>query len=236
MISKTRMLSLVRGCRWREVRAALAENSGLVGFRDKKGRNWLHLCCGVNIRKRRVKAADSIRTVEILLKAGLDIDHAAFREGKWKATPLWYSIAFGRNRALSEYLLERGSNPNHCLWAAAYNNDAGAIRLLIHYGAEDPSTAEASPFLAAIQWNRFAAAIELLKLGADINFQDSKKQMTALHYVLQKGSDKKYVRMLIRYGARGDLKNGSGVTAAEIMMRKRDPDFRDMAARLLAAS
>ena len=232
MISKTRMLSLVQEFTWRDVKGAIGENPELIGFRDKKGRNWLHLCCGVNIKKRKVKVADSIRTAEILLKAGLDINEGAFSEGKWKATPLWYSIAFGENLALSECLLKHGSDPNHCLWAAANNDDADAIRLLIHYGAEDPSNEEMSPFLAAIQWNRFAAAEEFLKLGADVNFQDSTK-MTALHYLLKKGSDKKYVRMLIKYGARGDLKNGSGVTAAEIMMRKRDPGFREMAAQLL---
>jgi hypothetical protein len=32
------------------------------------------------------------------------------------------------------------------------------------------------------------------------------------------------------FGCRGDLKNGDGVTAAEIMMRKGDPEFREMAA------
>ena len=229
------MLSLVQEFRWRDVKEAIGENPGLIGFRDQKGRNWLHLCCGVNIKKRRVEAADSIKTAEILLKAGLDINQEAFSEGEWKATPLWYSIAFGENLALSEYLLKRGSDPNHCLWAAANRNDADAIRLLVHYGAEDPSTEDSSPFLAAIQWNQFVAAEEFLKLGAEVDFQDSKK-MTALHYLLKKGSDKKYVRMLIKYGARGDLKNGSGVTAAEIMMRKKDPEFREMASQLPARS
>jgi hypothetical protein len=179
-----------------------------------------------------VKAADSIRTAEILLQAGIDINQEAFSEGEWKATPLWYSIAFGKNLALAKYLLNRGSDPNHCLWAAAYNDDAEAIRLLIRHGAKDPSTKEASVFLAAIYWNRFAAAEELLKHGADVNFQDAKK-MTALHCVLKKGSDKKHIRMLLKYGARGDLKNGNGVSAAEIMMRKRDPEFRKMAAQVL---
>ena len=235
MISKTRMLSLVQEFRWRDVKEAIDENPGLIGFRDKKGRNGLHLCCGVNIKKRRLKAADSIKTAEVLMEAGLDINEGAFSEGEWKATPLWYSIAFGENLALSEYLLKHGSDPNHCLWAAANRNDPEAIRLLIHYGAEDPSTKESSPFLAAIQWNQFAAAEEFLKLGADVDFQDSNK-MTALHYLLKKGSDKKYIRMLIKYGARGDLKNGEGVTAAEIMTRKRDPEFRKMAAQLQSGS
>lgn len=235
MVSRTRMLSFVQGFKWKDVRAALRDNPGTIGLRDKDGKNWLHLCCSVNIRKRMGKAADSIRTAEALLEAGLDINEPAFTEGTWKATALWHSIALGENLALSEYLLKHGSDPNHCLWAAVNRDNPCAIWLLIQNGAADPTTEEASPLLAAIQWNRFAAAEELLKLGADANFQNSEK-MTALHYLLKKGSDKKYVRMLINYGARGDLKNESGVTATEIMMRKRDPEFHDMAENLLARS
>jgi ankyrin repeat protein len=119
------------------------------------------------------------------------------------------------------------------MWAAGYNNDAPAIRLLVANGAAINASAEdATPFLFAIQWSRFTAAEELLKLGADVNAQNSKR-MTALHYLLKKGSDKKYIKMLMRYGARGDLKDGQGRTAAEIMSRKKDPEFRKMATQLL---
>ena len=235
MVSKTRMLSLVQDFKWKAVKLALGENPELLGFRDKKGRNWLHLCCSVNILTRRAKTADTIRTAETLLNAGLDINEPAATEGTWQATALWYSIAFGENLALFRYLLKRGSDPNHCLWAAVNRDNAPAIRLLIENGAKDPTSAESSPLLAAIQWGKFAAAEELLRLGADPNFQD-RKRMTPLHYLLKKGSDKKYVRMLIRYGARGDLKNESGATAFDIMMRKRDSEFRSMAAQLSTGS
>jgi uncharacterized protein len=235
LVSKTRMLTLVQELKWKDVKAAIRGNPGLLGFRDKKGRNWLHVCCSVNITKRRRTAADSIRTAEVLLDAGVGINEPATTEGTWEATALWYSIAFGENLALAEYLLKRGADPNHCLWAAVNRDNAAAIRLLIQNGAADPTTEEASPLLAAIHWNKFAAAEELLKLGADANFQDSRK-MTALHYLLKNGGEIKYVRMLINYGARWDLKNESGVTAAEVMMRKRDPDFRRMAKHLLARS
>jgi hypothetical protein len=40
-----------------------------------------------------------------------------------KATPLWHAIAFGRNLPLAKFLLSRGSDPHHCLFAAAYNGD-----------------------------------------------------------------------------------------------------------------
>jgi hypothetical protein len=37
---------------------------------------------------------------------------------------------------------------------------------------------------------------------------------------------------LLRYGARGDLKSKNGDTAAEIMSRKRDPEFKTMTKEL----
>jgi uncharacterized protein len=59
--------------------------------------------------------------------------------------------------------------------------------------------------------------------------------MTALHCMLAKDSDLKHFRMIVRHGARGDIPNDKGVTAAEIMSRKRDPAFRTMGARLARA-
>ena len=231
MVSKTRMLDWVKGFEWKAVRDGLDESSELIGFRDDKGRNWLHLCCGVNVAKTRQQPADSIRTADVLLDAGLDINEEAFTEGTFKATPLWYSIGRGENLALAKFLLERGSNPNHCLWAAAFNSDLEAIRLLVRGGAKiDPAGTE-TPFMFAVRWSHFDAAEELLKHGADVNHHDEKK-MTALHYMLKKGSDAKHIAMLIAHGARGDIKNKDGVTAAEIMMKKKDPATRAMAAQL----
>jgi ankyrin repeat protein len=226
------MLPLVKDLKWKEVAQGLAENPALLDFRDERGRNWLHLACGVRIKERGLRPLNSIKTAEVLLNAGLDINQEAFQEPDFKATPLWYAIGYGQNLKLAEFLLARGSVPHYCMWAAAYNNDAPAIRLLVANGAAIDAIAEdATPFLFAIQWSRFAGAEQLLQLGADVNVQNSKK-MTALHYLLKKGCDKKYVRMLIQYGARGDLRNASGATAAEIMSRKKDPDFRKMSEQL----
>ncbi len=224
MISKTRMLFLVQNLRWKEIARGIQDNPSLIDVRDKKGRNWLHLCCSNNLQKKGLKPEDSIRTAEVLIKGGIDINVGAFSQGDWKATPLWYSVAFGRNVALSEYLLASGSDPNYCLFAAAYNDDAKAIRLLIRHGAEG----SLSPvFLAAVQSNRLSAAEELLNLGADVNFQD-RKGMTALHYLLKRGRDIKYVRMLLKHRARTDIKNVTGISAADILMRKRDPQWRKL--------
>jgi ankyrin repeat protein len=225
----------VKDLKWKEIAQGLAENPALLGFRDERGRNWLHLACGVKVKERGLRVSDSIKTAEVLLNAGLYINQEAFREPDFKATPLWYAIGHGQNLKLAEFLLQRGSVPHYCMWAAAYNDDPAAIRLLVANGAEINASAEdATPFLFAIQWSRFAAAEQLLKLGADVNAQNSKKT-TALHCLLKKGSDKKYVQMLVRFGARGDLKDSSGVTTSEIMSRKKDPDFRAMSTQLLKA-
>ena len=235
MASKTRMTDWVRGFDWSEVERGLRETPELVGYRDERGRNWLHLCCGVDVSKARPKVGDSIKTAGVLLKIGFDVNEPAFTEGEFfEATPLWYAIGRGRNHELAKFLLKRGSNPNNCLWAASFNHDLDAIRLLIRSGADVDQDGPETPFLGAVKWSLFDAAEELLKHGADVNWQDA-KQMTALHYMLKKGSDKKHIQMLIKYGARGDIANKAGVTAAQIMLKKRDPDFRAMAAQLKTA-
>jgi hypothetical protein len=222
------MLDRVRAFRWREVEKALAETPGLIEIRDERGRNWLHVCCSVNPKARGLRPGDAVRTADVLLRAGLDIDEPAFREGSWQATPLWCAVARGANLTLARHLLERGAGPNHCLWAAAYRQDLAAIRLLIAAGADvDPVTENETPFLSAIKTSHFRAAKLLLERGADANFQD-RRGMTALHYMLRKGSDKRHLQMVIAHGARLDLANGEGVTAAAILSRKRDPALRGL--------
>jgi uncharacterized protein len=50
--------------------------------------------------------------------------------------------------------------------------------------------------------------------------------------MLKKGSELKHVEMVVSYGARGDIPNKDGVTAADIMRRKKDPAFRALAGKL----
>jgi hypothetical protein len=233
MISRTRMTEFVRRFAWQDVAKGLDENPKLAGYRDERGRNWLHLCCSVSVPDHpELEASDSIALASLLLERGFDIDAPAFTEGEWQATPLWFAIGRGRNLGLARFLLKRGCDPNHSLWAAAFASDLEAIRLLVGHGADiDPWQEDATPFLAAIKWSRFDAAEVLLDLGADVDVRD-RAGMTALHYMLKKDSDKKHFRMIVAHGARGDIPDARGATTAEIMSRKRDPEFRQMAARL----
>ena len=67
----------------------------------------------------------------------------------------------------------------------------------------------------------------MLACGADVNAQND-RGMTAAHMMLKKGSDYAHFEVLAQNGARFDLPNKDGVTAAEIMSRKRDPKFRGL--------
>ena len=75
------------------------------------------------------------------------------------------------------------------------------------HGADLEQVAEDStPFTGAIGSSRFAPAEELLKLGANPDVVNS-KGLTALHMMLKKDSDKKHIAMVVRLGARGDIKD-----------------------------
>ena len=140
-VSKTALLPLVKGLHAAEVRAAVAANPALLEARDKRGRNWLHIACAVNVAQRKLGSRDSVRTADTLLDAGLALESVAFREDDgFEATPLWYSVAWGRNFQLAKHLIALGANPRHCVFAAAYNDDPAMVRLLVQHGVPIRST------------------------------------------------------------------------------------------------
>ena len=230
MISKTRLQVRVREFQVDDAIAGLREKPELLEFRDERGRNWLHLCASVDIsRKRELDAQDSVRLAGDLLNLGLDVNRPAFTEGSWQATPLWYAVARGRNRPLAKFLLASGSTPEHCLWAACFREDTRMLGLLVDAGAPLEAVAEGeTPLLGAVKHSKFKAARLLLDAGSDPNFQDA-NDMTALHYMLKKNSDKRHYGMFVDHGARGDMQDPDGETASGILRRKRDPYFRELA-------
>lgn len=233
MVSKTSLRESVRAHRWAEVAEGLAARPDLLGVRDERGRGWLHQACMAPA----ADASAAIRTADLLLGLGLGLNDAAFTEGAWKATPLWHAVSRGRNLALVEHLLKLGCDPDYCLFAAAWNEDRAAIRLLFAHGAdiEEGAARGETPLLGAIAWSKFGPAEELLIGGANPDFQDPKGR-TALHLMLKKGSAAEHFAMFVRHGARGDIPDGEGRTAAELLRRKRDPGYHAVADRLAQAS
>ena len=236
MASKTKLTELVKVFAADAVAQGLRENPELITHRDDRGRNWLHLCAGVDVEKKRgLDPQDSVRLADVLLGLGIGVDEPAFTEGTWQATPLWYAVGRGHNIALATFLLDAGSTPEHCLWAASFNEDGQMLRLLIERGAPLEAIAEGeTPLLGAVKMSRFGKVDMLLAAGANPDFRDA-KGMTALHYMLKKGSDKAHFATFAKHGAAGDIPGPDGKTAAEIMRRKRDPDFHVLADQLKSA-
>lgn len=231
MVSKTGLRESVRAHRWREVEKGLTERPDLTEASDERGRNWLHHAC-----MSPGEDEASIRTVEVLLAAGLGLDAAAFTEGAWRATPLWHAISRGRNLKLAEHLLKLGADPNYCLFAAVWNEDRDAIRLLLEYGADIEEGADRgdTPLLGAVAWSKFGPAEELLRAGADPDVRNA-EGATALHLMLKKGSAPEHFQLFARHGARSDIADAAGVTADTLLRRKRDPGYRAAADLMMQA-
>jgi len=236
MVSRTSLTEAVRAFDCAAVAAGLSEKPELIAARDAKGRNWLHQACAT--RPAQQSSIDaSIRLADLLLERGLGLDDPAFTEGEWRATPVWFAIAWGQNLALAEHLLERGASPEHSLFAATWNDSRDAIRLLLRFGAsvEDHANPHETPLFGAVAWSKFGPAEELLLAGADPNFRD-RKGRTALHLMLKKGSAPEHFAMFVRAGARGDIPDADGRTAIELLRRKRDRAYQLIADGLAQAA
>ena len=132
-MSKTRLFQAIRSLNLDVVTGILEADPELKHVTDERRRNALHFLGSLTSHEK--TRGQSLKLAQYLLEAGLDINAPAFVEGAFQATPLWYAISRGRNIPLARLLLQRGSTPEFCLWAAAFNDDVEAIDLLIRSGA-----------------------------------------------------------------------------------------------------
>ena len=222
-MSKARLFQSIKSLDLRAVRSMFDAHPELRDVSDERGRNALHLLCSRPCTEK--TTAQSLKLAEYLLGQGFNVNAPAFVEGAFKATPLWYAISRGRNIALAKLLLKRGSTPEYSLWTAAFHNDREAIDLLIKSGASlDPVTEDETPFFGAIRWSRFVGAERLLRHGANVNFQNSKGR-TALHLLLKKNSDRKYIHMVLRYGADPTIRDREGRSPVDMVANRRDRTY-----------
>jgi uncharacterized protein len=228
-MSRARLFRSLKSLDLEAVAAVLAGRPELLRATDDRRRNPLHFLCSLPANAR--TAARSIELARHLLGAGIGIDVPAFVEGAFQATPLWYAISRGRNLPLARFLLQQGSTPEYCLWAAGFKDDVEAIDLLVRHGASvDPVTEDETPFLGAIKLSRFAAAERLLRHGANVNFQNS-SGLTALHLLLKKDSAPRHVEMLLRHGADPSIRSKDGRSPLDLVARRRDKTYLELLSR-----
>lgn len=214
--------------RWdaKAVRAALVEKPSFATLVADNGMTPLHRCCRTNLKKSGLKATDSIATARVLLDAGADVNkiRIIIDDGEeFRATPLWYAVAWGQNFPLAKFLLEQGSDPNHCLFASTWAQDLKLTELVLSYGADvDPVAFGDTPLMGILKVHRGACAQLLIDHGADINYRDP-NGFTILHHAVKKRFTQKQVRALLDRGADPSVKNADGETPAQLAERLKQP-------------
>jgi hypothetical protein len=170
------------------------------------------------------RAADvaAMATARALVEAGADVNaiHEIRDDGEiFRATALWQALAWGKNRALGAYLLERGCDPNRCLFALVWNDDLAGAKLVRRYGADlDELGHGETPLIYALRHRRWRFAEWLLREGADAARRD-RRGFTALHHAVRRRLPSSTLRLLTRRGADVHAAADGGATIGSLATR-----------------
>ena len=214
-----RFITAIKNLDLTSVRQQLSENPQWINWTDKTGKNPLHYLCAVPVDDDRKKASDSVAIAKLLLDKGIDINAANIIQSNncdFPATPVWYAYAKGRNEKLYTYLLNHGANPDHCMFAIAWNDDERAAELFKSHGAP----VEDAAFLSAYLWRRIKMADWFLKNGADVNHTGA-EGYSALHLAVKRKAPLEQVKWLLSYGANPHLPDKNGITPEQIASENR---------------
>jgi ankyrin repeat protein len=214
-MNKQAFIKQVRNWEFASVRKALAEEPALALHVDKNGKQPLHHCAGINAKEAKLAVADSLKTAKALIEAGADVNgvRIIIDDGEeFRATPLWYAVAWGKNFELSQLLLKEGAQPEGCMWAVCWAEDEPMADLLHSFGAKiDPVFHDQTPLLEIVKAKRFGLLKWLVANGSNINFQDS-HGYSALHYAIERNHNLAQIDELLRLRANPSLKARDGTT------------------------
>jgi ankyrin repeat protein len=94
-------------------------------------------------------------------------------EGEFRATPLWYAVARGKNPELVRFLLARGADASPCLWAVVWRDDAALCRELLAARPQLNLRGHGeTPLFYAARLRRLKTLALLLAAGADPTIPD----------------------------------------------------------------
>jgi ankyrin repeat protein len=219
--SKTRFFEAAGAWRAADVATMAREQPAFVAARDARGRTALHICARRAARGA-AAAQRALATAKALVAAGADIDAVQpIRDGDeiFPATALWYALGWGRNRRLGAYLLARGADPNHCLFALVWLDDLASAKLVRRYGADlDELGHGETPLIYAIRHRRARFAEWLLRQGADATIPGP-RGYTPLHHAVRRRLPSSTLRLLVRRGADAHAVADDGISVAELATR-----------------
>jgi uncharacterized protein len=177
-VSKTAIFRAARAWDVTSLESMLEARPELVDATDPKGRTALHLACVVKPGDPALGEPDGRQTAAALLKAGVALDAempVGERDGDFRATPLWFAVAWGENLPLAEFLLERGADPSYSLWAVVWRDDEIFCRLLLSRKPRLNLKAEGeTPIFYAARLKRLKTLRLLIEAGADPTIVDDR--------------------------------------------------------------
>ena len=175
--SKTGLFEAAKKWDSTAVQALLKAAPKLIEASDPKGRRALHLACAVKPGGAALGEPGGIKTVTALL-AGADLEGAVPMdedEGDFRATPLWYALARGRNLPLVRFLLKRGADASYPLWAAVWFDDDVLCRALLKTRPRlDLRAHGETPIFYAARLRRLKTLRLLIDAGADPRIKDDR--------------------------------------------------------------
>jgi ankyrin repeat protein len=190
-----------------------------ITWAEEDGKNGLHYLGGVPIASHPEKTDISLDILKLFLKSGMDINSIHSIKGEcddFPATPLWYAYTRGRNKKIWRYLLDQGANPENCMYAIAWYDDAEAAAIFKQHGASiEGNNKMDSPFFAAYNWKRYKVAEWFLQNSADVNFADAKGN-TVLYYAVKRKLKRDEIELLLRFGGDFNKKNNEGISPKEL--------------------
>src|SRR5262245_48403023 len=110
---KTQWFNAAKSWDFARIKQLLKEAPELRDATDVKGLNALHMACAVKPGKKGLGEPNGIKTVTVLLDAGIDIESVAFTDddgGDWRANAVWFATGRGQNLPLVKFLLKRGGD------------------------------------------------------------------------------------------------------------------------------
>jgi uncharacterized protein len=177
-ISKAALFNAAKAWDAASIEDMLAARPELVVATDPKGRTALHMACNVKPGDAGLAEPNGIRTATALLSAGAVLDAempADKRDGDFRATPLWFAVAWGENLPLADFLLERGADPSYPLWAVVWRDDEIFCRLLLSRQPRLNLIAEGeTPIFYAARLKRLKTLGLLIEAGADPTIVDAR--------------------------------------------------------------
>ena len=215
-MEKRLFIKQVRNWNTAAVRDTLEVEPELARYVDGTGKTTLHHCAGVNALDSKQDVECSVATAEALVSAGADVNavRIIIDDGEeFRATALWYAIAWGKNPALTRFLLERGARPDgNAVRSAIWDQDLEIANLLLSFDANiDAEIHQQTPLLETVKAKRMKLLGWLVGNGARINFQDG-LGYSALHYSVKRNHSLKQVAELLHLGADPILKAKDGTT------------------------